>query len=274
MHHRQAAARAERRAFDVPHLRCGARHLPCRRRGRRVAVAHRQTADLAGGAQVTFHQRRRNRLRVGDVVEPVAERVGGQELVDVDVDRQQVLHRAGVLGAIQALRRAPARIRVERGRAIEPRLEGVDERVDLGRLRALRANRRHHPGAQAADHPLDRIGVIGCRRGIETLERQAAGAILVAIVVTADAGTCLTSAFWSAGRHGSGRVTMRGGRRDTAWLTTHHSDRARLGRGGGSRGLLPSRDQTDRGGDECDGDCGERAFHHRFCITQSVFNPC
>jgi len=38
-----------------------------------------------------------------------------------------------------------------------------------------------------ADHPLADIGVIGHRRRVERLERQAAGPIFVAIVVAADA---------------------------------------------------------------------------------------
>ena len=118
---RDAAARAERRALDVVHLRAGARHLVGEFGGARLRIADRERADAARRAQVAFHQRRRKRLRVGDVVEAVADRVGRQERVDVDVDREQRAHRARVLGAIEALERPAAGIRIERRGLIEPR---------------------------------------------------------------------------------------------------------------------------------------------------------
>ena len=76
---RDAAARAGRRALDAIHLRRGLRQLEGRLRRRAVGIADRQHRDAAGGAQVAFHQRRRERLHVGDVVEAVADRVRGQE---------------------------------------------------------------------------------------------------------------------------------------------------------------------------------------------------
>ena len=97
VHRRDAAARAERRAFDVMHLRAGARHLVGELRRAGLRIADGQRADAARGAQVAFHQRRRERLRVGDVVEAGADRVGRQERVDVDVDRQQRAHRAACI---------------------------------------------------------------------------------------------------------------------------------------------------------------------------------
>ena len=57
--------------------------------GELVGIANRQHRDAAGGAQVALHQRRRERLHVGDVVEAVADRVGGQERGDVDVEAEQ-----------------------------------------------------------------------------------------------------------------------------------------------------------------------------------------
>ena len=108
---RDAAARADRRAFDVRHLRLRARNLVGDRGRRRRAIANREAADLAGGAQVALHQRRRHRLRVGDVVEAVADGVGRQERVDVDVDVEQIADGARVFGAVGALERTRARIR-------------------------------------------------------------------------------------------------------------------------------------------------------------------
>ena len=84
---------------------------------RRLAIADREPADLARRAQVALEQRRRERLHVGDVVEALAERVGRQERGDVDVEREQIVHGARVLGAVQTLERPPARIR----RAPRPR---------------------------------------------------------------------------------------------------------------------------------------------------------
>ena len=109
VHDRHAAARAHRRAVDAAHLRRGARNLVGDRRGRGVAIADREAADLAGRAQVAVHQRRREALRVGDVVEAVADRVGRQVGRHVDVDVQQVAHRVLILGAVQALERTRAR---------------------------------------------------------------------------------------------------------------------------------------------------------------------
>ena len=72
-----AAARAVRRAFDViPRV---LRDVGLVGVGlvdrRRVLVAHRHAADVAGGVEVRIEQRRRQRLLVGDVVEVRAHRV-------------------------------------------------------------------------------------------------------------------------------------------------------------------------------------------------------
>ena len=109
---RDAAAGADRRAGGADHLRAAVLDLERGRGGARVAVADGQAADLAGGAQVALHQLRREVLDVGDVVEAGADRVGRQLGVDVDVEAEQVAHRGGVLGAIQALERTPAGTRV------------------------------------------------------------------------------------------------------------------------------------------------------------------
>ena len=109
VHDRRAAARAHRRAVDAAHLRRGARNLVGHRRRRGIAIADGKTADLARRAQVAVHQRRREALRIGDVVEAVADRVGRQVGRHVDVDVQQIAHRVLILGAIEALERTRAR---------------------------------------------------------------------------------------------------------------------------------------------------------------------
>ena len=77
--HREAAARAERRAVGAGQLRRRLRQAVGGLAGRAVGVAHGQRRDPAGGAQVAFEQRRREGLRVGDVVEAVADGVGRQQ---------------------------------------------------------------------------------------------------------------------------------------------------------------------------------------------------
>ena len=182
--HRHAAARAERRAFDVAHLRRGARHLPGGRGRRRVAIADREAADLAGRAQVAFHQRRRDRLRVGDVVEAVADGVGaaGTALTSTSTPSRSFTARC-VLGAIQALRRTPARIRIERGRAIDARLERVDQRVDRRGVGTLAPAGGIMPARSLRIIFSATSRVIGDVGGVERLATTGRGPVLVAIVV-------------------------------------------------------------------------------------------
>ena len=108
--HRDAAARAQRRAGDLRHLRSAVRDLVGGGGGAGVAVADREAADLAGGAQIALHQLRREILHVGDVVEAGAHRVGRQVGVHVDVEAEQIAHGGGVLGAIEPLEWTPARV--------------------------------------------------------------------------------------------------------------------------------------------------------------------
>ncbi len=108
--HRRPAAGADRRARGVGHLRAAVLDLVGGRGGAGLAIADRQPADLAGGAQIALHQLRREVLHVGDVVEAGADGVGRQIRADVDVEAEQVAHRGGVLGAVQPLERTPARV--------------------------------------------------------------------------------------------------------------------------------------------------------------------
>ena len=98
--HHHAAARAVGRALDVVPRVLGhvARVGVGRVDGRRRAIAHRDAADGGGGVQVRLEQRRRQRLRVGDVVEVRA----------LGVERQPV---AGVRLRRRAARESRARTR-------------------------------------------------------------------------------------------------------------------------------------------------------------------
>ena len=124
VHDRHAAAGSERCAFDALQLRRGLRHPVRASLGTAVGIADRQRRHPAGRPQVTVHQRRRECLRVRDVVEAVTDGVGGQERRDVDVDGEQILDRVRIFGAIQPLEGTPARVSGwQRGRAIDARLE-------------------------------------------------------------------------------------------------------------------------------------------------------
>ena len=159
VHDGDAAARAERRAVHARQLRRRLRHAVARLGRLGVGIADGERRHLARGAQVAFHQRRRQRLRVGDVVEALADRIGRQQRVDVDVERQQILDGARVLDAVEPLERAPSGVRPRRGGGVDARLERLGQRDERGLVRAPRAGRRHHAGAQLPDHLLGDVGV-------------------------------------------------------------------------------------------------------------------
>ena len=185
MRHRDAAARAPRRALDMVHLRLRARHLDSEFRRRRGLVANRKARDPARRAKVAFHERRRHRLHVRDVVEPRADCVGGKERVHVHVDVQQLLDRARILCPAQSLEHAMSGIRIERGGGVDSGLERSRKRHERAAIRATRARRRHHAGPKLPDHPLGNFGVLVGVCGIKGDKRQAAGTPL--FTVAADA---------------------------------------------------------------------------------------
>ena len=90
-------------------------------------------------------------------------------------------------GAIQPLERAAARIRIRLRVRVDRGLERADEAL-IGRGVGTRhARRRHHARLQLANHALGHVRILAGLGDIERREREAARAILVAIVVTADA---------------------------------------------------------------------------------------
>ena len=111
---------------------------------------------------------------------------GGSSADDVDVDAQHVADRGGVLGAIQPLERPMAGIRIERGGCGRCRVssDGASA-ASVASSGPLGAGRRHHAGAELADHLLGDVGVIVSGARIERRERQSAR--LAAVAVTADA---------------------------------------------------------------------------------------
>ena len=95
------------------------------RRG--VALADREPADLRRRRDVALEQRRRHAEDVGDVVEAAARVVCRKQRRGVDVERQQIANRVGVLDAVHAVERRAPRIRAGGGRPIDRRLDGAGE---------------------------------------------------------------------------------------------------------------------------------------------------
>jgi hypothetical protein len=121
--HDDAAARAERKAFEVHVLRevAGNRvgdtiEADCR-------IANGESTDLRRRRRIPFDQRRRDTEHVGDVVESRRRVIGRQHRRDVDVQVEQVANDVGVLGAVQTMQRRDAGIVAFGSGAIERRFE-------------------------------------------------------------------------------------------------------------------------------------------------------
>ena len=170
----QAADRAERQALDVAVLRRVLPHAEQLADRRRARVAERQRADALGRGEIAFEQHRRDAEHVGVVVEAGARIVGRQQRRDVDLERQQIANRVGVLGAVQPVRQRPARIRRRRARR-----DRASSRATRPAPCALAASGRGMPAggimprAHLADHLLPDVGVRGDVGDAGAIERQA-----------------------------------------------------------------------------------------------------
>ncbi len=180
--HRDAAARAPRRAVDMTRLRLGARHFVGRFGRRRGTIADREVRDFRRGAQITLEERRRELLRVGDVIEACADCVWRQERVHVHVEAEDVVDGALVLDPREPLEHPVARRGMQRRRVIERRFERCREcRECRGRRTICHLRRRHHAGAQLLDHLLADFRVLFNLGGVEMFERQPARFALVVV---------------------------------------------------------------------------------------------
>ena len=135
MAHGDAAARTERQvvalAIVLQHVNRNLEALDAWP-GRRQARG--QPRDLASHRQVAFEVSRRNRQRVGQVVEAaIGGLVAGEQRAHVEVEAEEVAHRVAVLRAVQAGDRRHA-ARPWHGRpgvvdlALEPAARPVDRR--------------------------------------------------------------------------------------------------------------------------------------------------
>ena len=180
MTNRQAAGSSQRQIFR-------GRRGSISRSGRADrSVAHGQAADLGGGRDVAVHERRRYTQHVGHVVEALGGIVGGKQRADVHIQSQQVANRVAVLVAIQAMERGRAGIGMRGRGAVELRFEARGEGIERSAIRPRRARRRHHAGANLADHFFPGFGVDSAAwRRVKFLENQIAG--LQPLAVAGDA---------------------------------------------------------------------------------------
>ena len=174
--HGHAAARAERRALHVIHLRRHFRHRVGVGGGARGRVADGQPAQITRRPQIRAQQRRGQRLHVGDVVEIVALGVWREIRRRIDVELQQIGNRQAILRPIQSLKRTTTGIRMRDGAGVELTLERGHERIERVRARTRRTYRRHHAGTQFRDDLLRHVGFRVRGAHIEVRQRQIAAA--------------------------------------------------------------------------------------------------
>jgi hypothetical protein len=152
-----------------------------------VAIADRHRADCGRRVEVGLEQGRRQRLHVGDVVEVGALLIERQPAAGVDLEVDEIAHRARVFGAIEPLERAHAGVRLAHPRGVDGGFERGGERGRSCRIRPRRERRRHHAGLQLTNHLLGDVRVLRRLGHVEGCERQAAG--LARVAVAADAVT-------------------------------------------------------------------------------------
>ena len=171
----QAAAGAERHAVDVGLLVAG-RRREVRGGDFGHGLADREMRDRARHVDVLLDECRRHAERGRDVREAVDLDLGRQVLGGIDLDAEQILHGAGVLGSAEPLSGHVADF-VLAALGIDRALEPGDHRVDF-RLFGLRAARgRHEAAAQLVHDGFEHLRVL--RHGVrgELLETELAGEI-------------------------------------------------------------------------------------------------
>ena len=160
VHDGDAAACTDRRPLDLFGLRRKPRQLVRGGPRARLRIADRETTDRTRRIEIRVEQRRTRRLDVGNVVEVRALRVERQPVAGVHVEREQFLDRRFVFDAVQALERAPTRIRVRGCRLIDEPLERRGELRERVTTRSRAAGRWHHARAQLVDDLLGDFGIL------------------------------------------------------------------------------------------------------------------
>ncbi len=203
-----AADGPDRQPLDVPVLRSILANAEGLGGDANLGIADGERAHLAGGADVSLQQHRRNAQHVGDVVEPVGRVVGRQQRGRVDLQRQQVADGVGVLGAVEPVHELAARIGTRGGGPVQRGAQPADQPLARGAVGLRNALRRHHAHAHLADHLLPDVRCLGRLGEIQAFERQTAGlgaGVMAGDAVLLDGG--------AVGRSGRGRVLSRRARR-------------------------------------------------------------
>ena len=183
-----AAASPERQIFALPivlhHVLGNFEHFE---RGPLWRQRGREPGHLTRHRQVPLQVRRRDRQRVGELVEAaVGGFVAGQLRPHVEIEAEQIADGVVVFRAVQAMDGADsAGVRIGRPRAIELGLEQVDDRIIGLRVRTGPAWRRHRARSKLLDDALPHVSVRGRLARIHRAEGKASRARLV--VVTTDA---------------------------------------------------------------------------------------
>ena len=185
VHHRHAAPGPVRRPLDPRGLGGEPGNPVHRLLGHGVGVSDSQARHFAGGVQVGAHERRRQQLDVGDVVEVRALRVLREVVPGVDLHPQEIQHGPLVLRPVQALEHPASRRRITLGGLVDSGLQGLDEGEERIARRPVRPGRRHHAGTELQDHLLAHVRRLVGRRDVEVFEGKVAGE--APLTVAADA---------------------------------------------------------------------------------------
>ena len=146
--------------------------------------------DRLGGGQVLLEEQRRRGEHVADVVEAVADVVGGEIGGGLEIDADQVADRVVVFGPVEAADGDAAD--VGRFRAIEigqDAFDRLDDRFDARRRAAAwRSDRRHFAGAEHVQDVVPDFAVLLDREIVGVLVERQVGlvfAVLLAVAVEA-----------------------------------------------------------------------------------------
>ena len=237
--HDHPAARAEGGPLDVvPRVLRDVLRVLVRRVDRRsLPVPDRHAADLRRRVQIGVEERRGERLHIGDVVEVGAHLVVRKPLPRVDLEPQEVADRPLVFGAVEPLEGPSAGVRVQHRGAVHDVLERLDEFEQFVFRGTAHAGRRHHAGAQLADHLLRGLRLRVRDIDIEGLEGEVARQPATVVAVGADPLDDVVRPRADPECRGVAEACRRANAGAVRGPREGHR-RARGGRDGGRRGIL------------------------------------
>ena len=128
-------------------------------RTRRQWIAtDRPRRDALSRTQILIHQHRRDRQHIANIVEPVAGIVAGEITLRVEVHRQQVADRIGILVAIQSPGSHAAGVGLDaRIRPVELSGQKAEESIKIRLRHSRQPFGRHLPIAYLLDDPVPSI---------------------------------------------------------------------------------------------------------------------